>query len=642
MPEFLAPGVFVEESADRAHSIDGVSTATTAFIGPTRFGPVHLAPGVLTSLAEFERIYDPFGAGRVLRFADSGMAPNFLWHAARAFFEEGGKRLYVCRIFKPLAGRFAPIDDDAAVAPMAGSSHADGCARVDPAKTGGVGIRARWPGAIGALRVRVALTSGANVLIAAAPGDATTWRGLGDLDLVRVRTPHTADRLCIAHWHAERGVWLLEAETAGPAATPGSRLEAGDLAAGSTAHVVTLAVRLRSADGSHEFAAWSGLPVDPRHRSAGELDSVFARFASALPAQDGQPEPPLVVAFDATRVTTAFDVVAALRLHPGAASAPPSGVVREAHVDHVLRGGHDCIRPTAADLGGGDRADSGLVLGLVQLEAIDDIGLVAAPGSTWRGAASDDSLGESVQALLIAHATKMRDRVALLDSAPGQDLAAVLAMRAKLDSKNAALYYPWVSIADPISGRKTDLPPSGFVAGICARVDIERGVWKPPANEVVRLAVGFERPISQVEQSQLNPEGVNCLRSFDGRGLRLWGARTLSSDPEWKYLNVRRYFAYLERSIEKGTQWVVFEPNGERLWARLRAAVEAFLHGEWRSGALLGDRTDKAFFVRCDRTTMTQNDLDNGRLTCLVGVAPIKPAEFVIFRIGQWTADAND
>ena len=642
MPEYLAPGVFLEEAPDRGHRIDGVSTATTAFIGPTRFGPVHLAPGVLTSLAEFERVYDPFGAGRVLRFADSGETPNFMWHAARAFFEEGGKRLYVCRIFKPHPGRFAPIDGDTAAEPAAGSSHADGCARVEPGRTGGLAIRARWPGAIGALRVRLALTSGANVLVAVAPGNATTWRGLGDLDLVRLRTPHIADRLCIAHWHAERAVWQLETESAGPAATLGSRLEACDLAACSTAHVVTLRVGLCSVDGGREFAAWSGLPVDPRHRSAGGGDSVFARFASSVPAQNGQMEPPLVVAFDATRVTNAFDVIAALRLHPGAASAPPDRPARDAHVDHVLEGGHDGIRPTAAEFAGNERADDGLALGLVQLEAIDDIGLVAAPGSTWRGAASDDSLGESVQALLVAHATKMRDRVALLDSVPGQDLAAVLAMRAKLDSKNAAFYYPWVSIADPVSGRKTDLPPSGFVAGICARVDIERGVWQPPANEVVRLAVGVERPISQAQQGQLNPVGVNCFRFFDGRGLRLWGARTLSYDPEWKYLNVRRYFAYLERSIEKGTQWVVFEPNGERLWARLRAAIEAFLYGQWRSGALLGDRADKAFFVRCDRTTMSQNDLDNGRLICLIGFAPIKPAEFVILRIGQWTADAKD
>jgi hypothetical protein len=137
----------------------------------------------------------------------------------------------------------------------------------------------------------------------------------------------------------------------------------------------------------------------------------------------------------------------------------------------------------------------------------------------------------------------------------------------------------------------------------------------------------------------LNPEGINCFRFFEGRGYRLWGARTISSDPEWKYISVRRYFAYLEHSVDKGTQWAVFENNNEALWANIRRTVEDFLFNEWRSGALMGSKPEEAFFVRCDRSTMTQNDLDNGRLICLVGVAVVKPAEFVIFRIGQWTAD---
>ncbi len=176
------------------------------------------------------------------------------------------------------------------------------------------------------------------------------------------------------------------------------------------------------------------------------------------------------------------------------------------------------------------------------------------------------------------------------------------------------------------------------MAGIYARNDLERGVYKAPANEVVRGAVGFEMMVNKAQQDNLNPEGVNCFRFFEGSGFRLWGARTMSSDPEWKYVNLRRYLAYIERSIDKGTQWAVFEPNGETLWASVRRAVEDFLLSEWRNGALSGDKPDEAFLVKCDRTTMTQDDLDNGRLICLIGVAPVKPAEFVIFRIGQWTA----
>jgi phage tail sheath protein FI len=220
--------------------------------------------------------------------------------------------------------------------------------------------------------------------------------------------------------------------------------------------------------------------------------------------------------------------------------------------------------------------------------------------------------------------------------------------RGKFDSKYAALYHPWIEILDPTQRpsqgapqRRIMLPPSGFVTGIYARSDIERGVHKAPANEIVRGLTRFEANINKARQDVLNPEGINALRFFEGRGNRVWGARTISSDPEWKYVNVRRLFIYIEHSIDKGTQWAVFEPNNQRLWANIRQTVEDFLLVLWRDGALLGDKPEDAYFVRCDRTTMTQNDLDNGRLICLIGIAPVKPAEFVIFRIGQWTADVK-
>jgi phage tail sheath protein FI len=196
-----------------------------------------------------------------------------------------------------------------------------------------------------------------------------------------------------------------------------------------------------------------------------------------------------------------------------------------------------------------------------------------------------------------------------------------------------------VRILDPISEQELDVPPSGFMAGIYARSDVEIGVHKAPANEVVRGAIGLEVLINKAQQDVLNPLGINCIRFFEGRGIRVWGARTVSSDPEWKYLNIRRYFVYLEASIDRSTQWAVFEPNGEQLWANVRRTVESFLENEWRSGRLAGTKVEEAFFVRCDRSTMTQNDLDNGRMICLIGVAPLYPAEFVIFRIGQWTGD---
>ena len=222
----------------------------------------------------------------------------------------------------------------------------------------------------------------------------------------------------------------------------------------------------------------------------------------------------------------------------------------------------------------------------------------------------------------------------------------VLAFRARLDSSRGALYHPWLLVDDPSAAPgqppgPVPVAPSGAVAGICARVDRTRGVHQAPANEPVLGIVGLAAQVSKAEQEQLNPAGVNAIRSFPGRGILVWGARTMSSDPEWRYVSIRRLFAFLEHSIDQGTQWAVFEPNGEPLWAAVRQAVEDFLLLQWQAGALLGQKPEDAFFVRCDRSTMTQNDLDNGRLVVLVGVAALRPAEFVVVRIGQWTADAR-
>lgn len=274
------------------------------------------------------------------------------------------------------------------------------------------------------------------------------------------------------------------------------------------------------------------------------------------------------------------------------------------------------------------------------LGAIKNISIVAAPGATEVG-----PLADSIPSLLVAHAEAVRYRFAVLDVPSGKSIADAVSYRARFDSKNAAFYYPWVTAINPPAKPKApptlNLPPSGFICGIYARTDIERGVYKSPANEIVRSATGFERPLSQGEQEILNPAGVNCLRHFEGRGNLVWGARTASSDPEWKYVSLRRYFIYLEQSIDRGTQWAVFEQNNETLWANVRRTISDFLLNEWQNGALLGTKPEQAFFVRCDRSTMTQDDLNNGRLICLIGVAAVKPAEFIIFRIGQWTADRN-
>jgi phage tail sheath protein FI len=281
---------------------------------------------------------------------------------------------------------------------------------------------------------------------------------------------------------------------------------------------------------------------------------------------------------------------------------------------------------------------------LNRLTKLNDVSIIAAPGST-----ECELLADSIQSRLVAHAEAAKAyRFAVLDIPKGKTPSQAAAYRNNFDSKSVAFYFPWINVPNP-SGKPNDpslaqsltLPPSGFICGIYARCDIERGVFKAPANEVVRSAVGFERQLTSAEQEALNSAGVNCLRFFPGRGYCVWGARTTSADPEWKYVNVRRYLIYLEQSIDQGTQWVTFEPDGEPLWASIRNIISNFLVSEWRNGGLLGQKSEEAFFVRCDRTTMTQDDINAGRVICLIGVAPIKPAEFVIFRIAQMTASKS-
>jgi hypothetical protein len=235
----------------------------------------------------------------------------------------------------------------------------------------------------------------------------------------------------------------------------------------------------------------------------------------------------------------------------------------------------------------------------------------------------------------------MRYRIAIVDPPDGESVSQVSSWRGQMDSSYAALYYPWVRILDPVTDVETNMPPSGFVAGIYARNDSNFGVHKAPANEIVTDALSFEVMLNKSQQDLLNPQGVNCFRFFEGRGYRLWGARTATSDPEWKYVNLRRYMNYLKHSIDNGTQSIVFQNNGPDLWASTTQLISDFLFNEFRNGRLLGTTKEQAFFVRCDLSTMTQNDLDNGRLVCLIGVSLLRPAEFVIFRIGQFTASAQ-
>jgi phage tail sheath protein FI len=285
--------------------------------------------------------------------------------------------------------------------------------------------------------------------------------------------------------------------------------------------------------------------------------------------------------------------------------------------------------------------------GMGGLEPLTDITMLLAPDlmASYQAGEIDMKGVQAVQQAMIDYCELVRYCFAILDAPPGMMPQEIKEWRdtVNYDSTRAALYYPWIEIADMTgnNGRTRLVPPSGHMAGVYARTDGTRGVHKAPANEIVRGALGLEVVVTKGEHDLLNPKGINVIRTFPGRGIRIWGARTLSSDPAWRYINVRRLFSMIENSIENGTQWVVFEPNDPFLWGRVRRDVSAFLTNVWRSGALFGLTPDQAFYVKCDAETNPPEARDVGQLVCEIGIAPVKPAEFVIFRVSQWSGDGQ-
>ena len=283
--------------------------------------------------------------------------------------------------------------------------------------------------------------------------------------------------------------------------------------------------------------------------------------------------------------------------------------------------------------------------GMGGLAAVDEVTMVCMPDAMTLANGGDDVQLRDLQGKMIAHCEGAGDRMAILDAPPNLIPQEILDWRmntAGYDSKFATLYYPWIEVQDPLTNQPILVPPSGHVAGVWCRTDSTRGVHKAPANEVVMGVNGLGFQVTQGEQGGLNKVGINCIRSFPGRGIRIWGARTLSSDPEWRYINVRRLFNYIAESIMEGTQWSVFEPNDERLWMQLRIAASNFLTRTWREGALFGSSPEQAFFVKCDSETNPPDVIEAGQVICEIGIAPVKPAEFVVFRLSQFSAGASE
>jgi hypothetical protein len=614
MPEYLTPGVYVEETSFRSRSIEGVPTSTLGMTGLTEYGPVPyiannatMLPGpvLVTSFTEYERAFGGLAIGD---------RPCLLALAARAFFANGGRRLYVSRVFEmtmdngnppaiDVAANFGSLQVPAAGAPL-------------------LTWKARWPGSVAErIRVAVSLRRGKNALVGG------ELKGLLPGAAVEVADPPAggaAPGIDDDINPVAANVKLVTRRADGVLGYVAANGGFEPVDPAKVAFHLTLAVTISVGD--ERVDVYNELELGREHRR-----SIF----EVLQAEDPADEHSLVwldeVDPGANPPTSGELVNALLALRDGA----------------WLSGGGDGD-PLSADLLLGNPADPDDVRrparGLGALAEIDDIAIVATPDTV----SLDEAAGKTAVDHLIAHCEQNRYRIAVIDPPQDSSISEVRRFRSQFDTKYGALYYPWLRIVDPtrrpdpgMPPPLLDIPPSGAVAGIYARSDIERGVHKAPANEVVLGITEFTTNVTYDRQSVLNPEGINALRFFEGRANRVWGARTMSSDPEWRYVNVRRLFIYLEHSIDRSTQWAVFEPNNERLWASVRQTIEDFLLQVWTTGALMGTKPEEAFFVRCDRTTMTQNDLDNGRLICLIGVAPTYPAEFVIFRIGQWTADSR-
>ncbi|HEU4870849.1 MAG TPA: phage tail sheath family protein [Pyrinomonadaceae bacterium] len=522
MPEYLHPGVYIEEIERGPKPIEGVPTSTAALIGEAERGST--SPRLVTSYKDYQRW-----------FGDVFHPTKFLPYAANGFFENGGKRAFVARL----------VGDGATLA---------------SAVFGDFVMRAAGPGLWGT-RVKVKVL------------DGTTKRADGT---------SVGFRLQLAYWPR---------------------------------------------DPVPDFDPFTDRTTLPRPALIEDFDDLDTDESS--PDFYGKRFPFIDLEKGETNQGPESSALGILVRNAGVAagSRPANGI-------QVLGGGADDPVALGPDDYRGDPIPGGRGaqgLAALELDPYRDVALVYAP-----------DVSTDISKAIVAHCERLRFRFAVIDSPKSISSTTDLKPRNDVtDSSYAGFYYPWIVTSDPRTGARKLIPPGGHVLGVYARSDTERGVFKAPANEIVRGALALEFDINDNMQDDLNPKGVNVIRSFPGRGIRVWGARTITSDALWKYVSVRRLFIFLERSIYEGTQWVVFEPNDDRLWARVTDTIRLFLRGQWRLGALFGRTEQEAFFITCDRTTMTQDDILNGRLICEIGIAPVRPAEFVIFRIFQNTAEAQ-
>ena len=576
----------MEEYDSGASPMQGVSTSTAGFVGLAERGPVVGQPQLVTSFADYRRMY-----GGYLSEAACGTA-RFLPYAVEQFFLNGGSRAYIMRA--------VPAD-----------------AKAGSAVAGVLKVTAANPGAWAEnMRVTVSASSKAKTQVLAVNGADLTLKNADGFQIGDVVELFDGAKTAYA---TVKNV-LDKVVTLDAPCT----INVADTKVGTAKYIrtceITLAVRL-----DDMVEVYENLSLKPEALNYAPVKTAKSDLirVEVLPAAAKAPAP--APAKDEKKEEKA------------PAPAPTASIVpyelcggTGSEMVLTLTGGSDgSVQKLTADTYLGKDDGPGKRTALQAFQENSSVSIMAIPGVTM----------PEVQSALIAFCENKKSCFAILDIpmelTKTNDVAN---FRDMYDSTYAAMYHPWLQMFDAGAKRPAYFPPSGAMAGIFARSDNERGVHKAPANEVVRGCTGLSCSYNNGEQDILNPVGVNLIRAFPGRGIRVWGARTISSNGLWKYINVRRLFIYVEESIKASTNWVVFEPNSETLWSRVTRTIETFLATCWRDGALAGSSPDQAFFVECGPTTMTQDDIDNGRLICQIGIAPVKPAEFVIFRITQKTA----
>ncbi|MCC8024477.1 MAG: phage tail sheath subtilisin-like domain-containing protein [Clostridium sp.] len=578
MAEYLSPGVYVEEFDSGAKPMEGVGTSTAGFIGLAEKGPVVGVPQLVTNFADFKRIY-----GGYLSENEFG-AYRFLAYAVEHFFINGGSRCFIARV--------APSDakQSAGNAPSPESPAVEFIAR-NPGIWGDKITVTAAPSSKAKTQVLEVIEAGGEKKYRVKngagfqPGDVVAFSVKNEDEVVYNRVVSNQDNQ------------ITFAEE-----FPSDVVDT-DLAPVRTISTCELNLEIRYEDQTESYENVSFNVTSPNYidKKLSRSDLVFASYV-------GTPSKAPVPPFE--EFTGGVSPVISLA---GGSNGSVGNI-------------------SAADFIGTDNG-AGRRTGIQAFVDNDVVSIMAVPGIT----------DPNVQLTLVAHCENLGSRFAILDiPREYRKIQDVTAHREIFDSTYAALYHPWLEVFDPLDKKNIALPPSGSVAGIYARSDNTRGVHKAPANEVVRSCVGLDCQFNKGEQDILNPKGVNLIRIFPGQGIRVWGARTASSDGSWKYINIRRLFIFIEESIKANTNWAVFEPNDEVLWVRVQRTITVFLTNLWRNGSLAGSSTDEAFFVNIGRNTMSQDDIDNGRLICVIGVAPVKPAEFVIFRITQKTNESAE